>query len=58
MDSTSVTNVYNIVTLRYVRYVQYSGIVMGGTHGTTLYRDTKFSRYQYRWGHGTLRYYL
>jgi len=31
---------------------------MGGTHGTTVYRDTKFPRYQYRQGHGNLRYYL
>jgi len=28
-----------------------TGIVMGGTHSTMVYRDTKFSRYQYRRGH-------
>jgi len=26
---------------------------MGSIHDTTVHRDTKFSRYQYRRGHGT-----
>jgi len=37
---------------------QHTKVVMGGTHGTIVYRDTKFSWYQYRRGNGTLWYYL
>jgi len=42
----------------YFRLILVILVVMGDTHGTTVYRDTKFSRYQYCRGHGTLLYYL
>jgi len=42
----------------YKEMQQFFILVMGGTHGTTVYRDTIFSRYQYRRGHVTLRYCL